>query len=331
MTLIPELRAELAATLERRARRRRRLLFGLTPVALVATGGLALAASGAFKTQPTAAIGKGRSDADSGVVAKGTDRLLPVSTEGWQLRLTRRGEAGCLTPERVGGPKAEPLPIRDCGPLDAGRRLFMSAVDGKRAYGTLGPNAQSLTYETPAGPKTVATTGPEGAYLIELSSTFMGAGRYPVHPDITSITFRDGRTCTRDQFDAKQCPLPGFRPPKLNLPDQDEVGGPIIATARQGRRFWNLRVKFRARVATDGIVTGYSVRMFPPGHTGRSAMAVVDQPVRAGQLVEKVFQHVNGGGEYRIVVTYNRVDEPGQQPAGNLNPVTVGRKRITFG
>jgi hypothetical protein len=44
MTLIPELRIELAATLEQRRRaRRRRRLFGLAPVAVVACTTAALA------------------------------------------------------------------------------------------------------------------------------------------------------------------------------------------------------------------------------------------------------------------------------------------------
>jgi hypothetical protein len=351
MTLIPELRAELAATLERRARRRRRWIFGLTPVALVATGGIALAASGALstKSQPTR-IGLAPADADTGVVVDDTDRLLPIEVDGWTLRLSRLGEAGCLTPERVGGEKRAPRTFFDCAPLDAGDRLFSNVTatalldddcareltpgkcdvsrQQRLLYGALGPEAASVTY----GSKTVPVTGPEGVYLIAptASDTFGGAARYPSSGAITAITFRDGRTCTREQFNTTACPLPGFHPRKVKLPKQEAIGSPITAKARQGRRFWNLRVRFNARRDADGVSAGYSVRIFPPTESGRSAEGPVRGQVRAGDRPEVLFQHLNGGGEYRIVVTYNQATEPGQLPMGNLNAVTVGRERLTI-
>lgn len=357
MTLIPELRAELAATLERRARRRRRRLFGLTPVALVATGGIALAASGVLRGPDTPArLGLGKSDADSGVVVGGTDRLLAVRAADpdggalWTLRLTRRGKAACLTPERVGGAKRLARDS-DCAPMDAGGRLFFNVgstvlVDDACAaapagcttltqrtvlFGALGPGAKSVTYTTPTGAKNVPTTGPEGAYLIVLPQRggAFGTSRYPSDEAIKAISLRDGRECTRPRFDATACPLPGFRQPQLKLPTRDEVGAHVTATARQGRRFWVMRIRFRARVAADGIASAYTVRIIPPhSPTGRSSRGPVRGIVNPGQQVEHVVQHLNGGGEYRIIVTYNRVTEPGQLPMGNVNAVTVGRFRL---
>jgi hypothetical protein len=354
MTLIPELRSELAATLERRARRRRRWIAGLTPAALVATGGIALAAGGALSGK-TPRVGIAPADADTGVVVAGTDRLLSIEAEGWTLRLKRVGDAGCLTPERVGGAKRPTGGYFGCAPLDAGDRLFFNvaraalvddrcARDGTRAacgalprqqpllYGALGPEAASVTYASPTGPRTVPVTGPEGAYLIvpPKSEGPGGVSRYPLSEAITAIGFRDGRTCTRAQFDAASCPLPGLRPRRVRLPAQKQVGAAVTATARQGRRFWNLRVRFRARRAADGITAGYSVRMSPPGKTGRGATAPQRGQVRAGEDVEVVFQHLNGGGEYRIVVTYNQVTEPGQIPMGDIGGVTVGRQRLVI-
>ncbi|WP_028064913.1 hypothetical protein [Solirubrobacter soli] len=351
MTLIPELRSELGATLERRTRRRRRWILGLTPVALVATGGIALAASGALSSKSVPArIGVAPADADTGVVVDGTDRLLPIEVEGWTLRLSRIGEAACLTPERVGGARRTPAGIFDCSPLDAGDRLFFNEsraalLDDACArdltpascgnprqepllYGALGPEAASVTF----GSKTVPVSGPEGVYLIAPPNANDpgGASRYPRAKAITAITFRDGRTCTREQFDAAACPLPGFHPRTITLPEQAAVGSPITATARQGRRFWNLRVRFNARRDADGVSAGYGVRIFPPTKSGRSAMGPVRGQVRAGDRPEVLFQHLNGGGEYRIVVTYNQATEPGQLPMGNLNAVTVGRERLTI-
>lgn len=194
-------------------------------------------------------------------------------------------------------------------------------------FGALGPDARSVTYASPGGPETVPTSGPEGAYLIVLPkrNSAGGPSRYPDGDLITAITFRGGRTCTR--FDARACPLPGFRAPRVTLP---EVRSPVTAAARQGRRFWNLRVRFTARRPADGISTGYSVRLFPSTESGRSATGQVSGQVRAGDRPEVLFRHLNGGGEYRIVVTYNQATEPGQLPMGNLNAVTVGRERLTI-
>ena len=92
------------------------------------------------------------------------------------------------------------------------------------------------------------------------------------------------------------------------------VGARVTATARQGRRFWNMRVRFKARVAVTDGTAAYNVRIFPPSSKrGRSTTAVIQRNVRAGEEVEQVFQHLNGGGEYRIVVSYHRETEPGQE------------------
>jgi hypothetical protein len=85
-------------------------------------------------------------------------------------------------------------------------------------------------------------------------------------------------------------------------------------------------VRFPARVAVDDGTAGYEVRMFPPGKTGRGASGTTRRFIRSGEVVEQLFQHLNGGGEYRIVVSYLRVAEPGRTPP--LRRVTVGRFRL---
>ena len=102
----------------------------------------------------------------------------------WTLRLTRRGKAACLTPERVGGAKRAARDFSDCAPLDAGGRLFFNVgssvlVDDACAaeltparcpsltqrtilFGALGPGAESVTYTTPTGAKNVPTSRPGG-------------------------------------------------------------------------------------------------------------------------------------------------------------------------
>ena len=89
-----------------------------------------------------------------------------------------------------------------------------------------------------------------------------------------------------------------------------------------------MRVKFRARVAVQDATAAYNVRIFPPySKTGRSTTAAIQRNIRAGERVEHVFEHLNGGGEYRIVVSYHRAAEPSQMPMG-LGGVTVGRFRL---
>jgi hypothetical protein len=401
MTLIPELRAELAAMTARKVRRRRRWFFGLTPVALVVTTTAALAAGGVISIGSPAedppALGVAKPDADTGVVVKGTDRLLspraadPDGGPPWGLRLystTRR--LGCLMPGRVVSgkigvygrygafdddgrlhpfaPDTVGNSFSNCAPLDAGGRLFFSVNDGTLVasasrtercsprigtqggsglcaagtertvlYGTLGPQAKSVTYTSPTGPKTIPTSGPEGAYLIVLPSgkdiSGTGPSRYPQAEAITQIAFHNGRTCTRATLESPDvgtaCPLPGFRPLAVKLPTREEIGAPVTATARLGRRFWVLRVKFRARVAVEDATAAYNVRIArTKTERGRSTTGVTHRNIHAGELVEQVFQHVNGGGEYRILVTYNRTAEPGQLPMGTGNGVTVGRFRL---
>ena len=403
MTLIPELRAELAALAERGARRRRRWFFGLTPVALVATTTVALAAGGVISIGSPAkdpvALGVAKPDADTGVVVKGTDRLLspraddPDGGPPWGLRLysTTRG-LGCMMPGRVVSgkigvygrygafnndgrlhpfaPEVVGNSFSNCAPLDASGRLFLSVNDGMLVasasrtepctprigskdapglcaagtertvlYGTLGPQAKSVTYTSPTGPQTVPTSGPEGAYLIVLPSgndfsngtvPALPAGggdhrdRLPGRPHVHA---RDARVPRRRH----RLPAPGLPPTRAQAPDtgrdrrarhRDRPPGPaLLGAAREVPRAGRGRGRHR----------GLQRPHLPAGKTGRSATAVVQRNVKAGELVEQVFQHLNGGGTYKLRVTHSQASDPWQPDPTGPNEVTVGRKRLQIG
>ena len=131
------------------------------------------------------------------------------------------------------------------------------------------------------------------------------------------MTFRDGRTCSgevlRSANAATACPLPGFRPLVLKPLTHDDVAAKVTAHARQGRRFWNLTVRFRAPVAITDATSAYNVRIGKVG-AGRASTGVTRRNIARGELVTQRFQHVNGGGLYRIKVSYHRA--------------TVGRIRL---
>jgi hypothetical protein len=389
MTLIPELRTELSASIARKRRARRWRLFGLAPVVVVATTTAALAAGGVIKigspaTDPAAITRYApKPDTDTGVVLKDTQRVLDLRVEDgdggppWGLRISTTTRAlGCLLPGRVvsgrigvfgrygafnDDGKLHPFPkdvlaAQGCAPLDANGRLFLSVANGSAQasasrtqdcrprvsqtmcakgterhllYGVLGPNAKSVTYTTPAGPKTVPTVGPEGAYLIVLPSTGVNGGlsRAPSDPTIISIAFRDGSACDGAQLRERTCALRGLRPLPVERLTHKDVAAKVTATARHGRRFWNMTVKFRASVAIEDATAAYLVRSFPPGKTGRSATGFTRQNYKRGELVTFRFQHLNGGGEYRIVVKYGRTTEPSTLPNYAGSP-TVGRFRL---
>jgi hypothetical protein len=288
---------------------------------------------------------------------RGLGCLLPGRVADGRIGVYGRygafGDDGRLHPfpaDIVAGPN-------DCVPLDADGRLFMSASIGNAQasasrtrvcprvsgtlcapgteryllYGLLGPAARTITYTTPAGPKTIRAVGSEGAYLIVLPTrdANFGAGlsRAPMDQTITAVTFRDGTRCDAVQLRTQQCTLPGFHARAVKALTHEDVAAKVRATARQGRRFWNMTVAFRAPVAIPDATAAFTIRMFPPGHTGRSAWNYTRRNYARGDLVTMRFQHLNGGGEYRIVVGYAQATEPGRMPSPQT-AVTVGRARL---
>ena len=63
--------------------------------------------------------------------------------------------------------------------------------------------------------------------------------------------------------------------------------------------------------------------------TGRGASGTTSRFIRSGEVVEQLFQHLNGGGEYRIVVSYLRRGRAGLDCRWFVSAsVTVGRFRL---
>ena len=103
----------------------------------------------------------------------------------------------------------------------------------------------------------------------------------------SSIRFRDGRTCTetvlRSETAEQDCPLPGFKPLRPEPLTQEQLSAKVTATARQGRRFWNLTVRFRAPVAIRDATSAYNAKLIPPGRTGKSHTGYTRRNIAAGE------------------------------------------------
>jgi hypothetical protein len=392
MTLLPELRRDLAERVRAdvRARRRRRVrlwLCATVPVSLAAGTAGALAAGGVLQigAADPDPVEDRRPNARDGVVLPGTVRLLAVRApdpEGgpaWGLRIsqTTRG-LGCLLAGRVVDERVGALGDRDvlhpfaraatgrgadCGALDLNGRLFYNvfaervhasarlaatcrpstepASDMRRCdaraerdlfYGTLGPDAESVTYSAPGGSRTVPTVGPEGAYLVVTPSTrssltATGGYAWPVNGPITEVRFRDGSRCVlRDgaPVDAAACEPPGFRP-RRTPPERAQVRAPVSASAARRGNSWVVTVRFRARVAVADASSAYNIRIRSSGASrGKGALAIIDRNVRQGEVVTYRFKHRQAGAVHSGTVTFHRAKLPGQVPAGP-DGVQVGR------
>jgi hypothetical protein len=273
-----------------------------------------------------------------------------------QLGRVVQGRLGVLGQDRVAGDdgRFHPLATRtsavdSCAQLDAGRRLFVTTTIGAIPaagtthgacmppgtttgvpasmlcpeadmrsvyFGTLGPQARSVTYLGDDGREhTVAAAGPYGAYLIVLHrdpshrfSGMAGGGTpNPANTTITSVRFAGGRTCRVTDIGfaggPEACPLPGYRPrPAPHLTTAD-VASPVRARVerRGGRRL--LVVRFRARVAVTDASSSYEVTRHRAGAaTWGSGMTQRD--IARGSVVAYSFVGAPHGATYHGTVTY---------------------------
>jgi hypothetical protein len=120
------------------------------------------------------------------------------------------------------------------------------------AYGVLGPDAVSITYNGSDGqPVTERTSGPQGAYLIVALHAQCTS---PAHPHglscpslgsygptlsagvITKVTYRDGRVCRLPAPHADglvhdaRCPLVGYQAPQTPHPTAAQLSAPVHVT-----------------------------------------------------------------------------------------------------
>jgi hypothetical protein len=169
-------------------------------------------------------------------------------------------------------------------------------------YGMLGPDATSLTYTTGGTSHTVATVGPDGAYLIVTPGTthrYSGAagsrerrGLYtsddvPIYGPITAIHYRGGATCRlvtaeRWIYGPQACAPPLAEPfgwVRVGVPTHAQLATPIHATlirdAEGGRA---IRVRFTSRVAISSLRGEYQLEWREPGMaSGSYAAGPIDE------------------------------------------------------
>jgi hypothetical protein len=170
-------------------------------------------------------------------------------------------------------------------------------------FGLLGPDATSVTYVLEGQRHTLATSGPEGAYLIVTRSTpgqlltGVGAGGVvPVDGPITEIHYRDGATChltSRSWIGgAYACtpsmPVPvGYVAPQALSYTHPQVEAPLkvkLIRTRHGR--YELRLTFKSRVALTNAQSGYDFIWYVPGalHENHGGYRT-ESDIAAGQTV----------------------------------------------
>lgn len=158
-------------------------------------------------------------------------------------------------------------------PLDDERNLY---------FGLLGPDATSITYVLNGMHHTLATSGPEGAYLIVTRSTpgqlLKGVGTggvVPVDGPITELHYRDGATChlTRRSWiggayactPSMQVPVGYVAPQDLSYSHQ-QVATPLkVKLIRTHMGGYELGLAFTSRVALTNAGSGYDFIWSVPG------------------------------------------------------------------
>jgi hypothetical protein len=149
-------------------------------------------------------------------------------------------------------------------------------------FGLLGPDAKSVTYVLDGQRHTLATSGPEGAYLVVTRATagqlLKGVGTggiVPVDGPITELHYRDGATChltSRSWIGgayactpSMQVPVGYVAPPSLSY-THAQVQTPVSARLIRTRAGdYELRLAIRSRVALDNAQSGYDFAWYLPG------------------------------------------------------------------
>lgn len=149
-------------------------------------------------------------------------------------------------------------------------------------FGLLGPDAASVTYVLNGKRHTLATSGPEGAYLIVTRSTpdqlLRGVGTggvVPVDGPITELHYRDGATChltRRSWIGGAYACTPSMQVPAGYVAPQDlsyshqQIQTPLevkLIRTRAGQ--YELGLAFKSRVALTNANTGYDFIWSVPG------------------------------------------------------------------
>jgi hypothetical protein len=209
----------------------------------------------------------------------------------WGEQPASAWQSRCYAPESPPGGHSRGEP--QC-PLADERNLY---------FGLLGPDAASVTYKLDGQTHTLATRGPEGAYLIVTRSTrgqlLKGVGTggvVPVDGPITAIHYRDGATCnitSRSWIGGAYACTPslhvpvGYVAPASLSYSHAQVATPLttkLIRVAGGR--YELRLELHSRVALANAHSGYNFIWYIPGvkyenHGGYRT----ESDVAAGQLV----------------------------------------------
>jgi hypothetical protein len=239
------------------------------------------------------------------------DRLYINDT--WGEQPASAWQSRCYAP---GSPEAEhtrELIVRAPGRSGAGRPAFKlrrvaippcPRADERNLYfGLLGPDSKSITYVLEGHRHTLATSGPEGAYLLvtrpqkgQLLKGLGTGGVVPVDGPITEIHYRDGATChltSRSWIGEAYACTPSLQVPVGYVPPQDlsyshaQAAAPLevrLIRTRAGR--YELRLSFRSRVALNNAETSYQFIWYRPGLTlENNENKDTESDIAAGQTV----------------------------------------------
>ena len=226
----------------------------------------------------------------------------------WGEQPASAWQSRCYAPgSPAGGHTVEVLTMTSGRPRLPERRVVLPPCprqDERNLYfGLLGPDAKSVTYVLGGEHHTLATSGPEGAYLIVTRSTagqlLTGVGTggvVPVDGPITEIHYRDGATChlTRRSWiggayactPSMQVPV-GYVAPRSQSYSHPQVATPVAAKlirTRHGR--YELRLAISSRVALTNAESGYDFAWYVPGtRFGNHGDYRTESDIAAGQTV----------------------------------------------
>jgi hypothetical protein len=211
--------------------------------------------------------------------------------------------------------------------------------------GMAGPLARTVTYAAPdGGLHTVATVGPQGAYLIVERAPaklgLEGGGYEPGGPGagtIRRITYADGQVCNTGQElgrATRDCPPVGEQPVVQPGVTAASVASPVSVLLRdqavrmryQTKVLPMFVISFRARVPVTSGASAYLISVIC-GNTGQEGPVFSD--VRRGQLITRDFALNGCRGPAHIRVLYQYGGHTGGPPF-NLggSGLTVGTRTI---
>jgi hypothetical protein len=220
-------------------------------------------------------------------------------------------------------------------------------------FGLLGPEAQSITYRSDGETRTLATSGPDGAYLIVegASPTQLLSGKglgtsdvVPVDGPITEIHYRNGETChltSNSWVGGKDACAPSMQVPvgykPVKTPTQVEVSSPVSAHVETGPHGeGEILVSFVSRVSLTEYRSSYSLKLEESTLHPRAVAPyrVASAQVKAGETV-RIAVHGAGRvhmtafeslppGEYRGTVSLISATGPALFEGPETKYLTVG-------